>query len=60
MKAWTLYWASGPKNTVKKTHGSTTVISETIVTAAILFTDKYPNREVNSISSEADDVLFDD
>ena len=58
MKAWTIYWASGPKNSVKKNHGSTTVVGPDIVASTILFVDKFPNREISSISSESDEVLL--
>ena len=73
MKAWTVYWAERVFHTSertpsggragggeKKTHGCTTVVSDRMVSALILFNEKYPKRDANSISSEADDVLFDD
>ena len=60
MKAWAIYWAEKPKGVDEKHYGSTTVVSDDIVSATILFIDRFPDRKVSSISSETDDVLFDD
>ena len=60
MKAWTVYWTAGPKNVIKKKHGCTTVVSDSLISAIVLFNQKFPNRGVDSISSESDEVLFDD
>ena len=61
MNAWTVYWTDNSfpgDDTVN--HGATTVVKEDIVSAMILFVAKFPNRKINSVASEADEVLFDD
>lgn len=60
MKAWTVYWLKSRPRCDKKNHGSTTVVASDIIKATELFVTTHLDREISSISSESDEVLFDD
>ena len=55
MKLYVIYWTR-QKGKMKK-DGTTHAIAETIGQAMTLFVNTYPDREMESIHKEGDDIL---